>query len=126
MIVLVVGSPGGDTTVSSAPESALFPLPQQVLDICDAIADCVDLLRDPLNFRASMAVDVEIHFAANPVLLVLAVLAHHDDRRLNGGEHGKKEVEQDERIGVPGTAAQKDVNDRVDDHEGNKDADERP
>ena len=61
--------------------------------------------------------------------MVLAVLAHHDDRRLNGGEHGEEEVEQDEGIGVPGLAVhgnQDNAEDNVTGHRGEEEDDEGP
>ena len=60
-----------------------------------------------LDFGFGAAVDVVVEFAAHAILRVLAVLAHHDDRRLNGGEHREKQIEQDERIGIPGRACQR-------------------
>ena len=72
-----------------------------VVDVVELFGELVELAGEPLNFRLGAAVDVEVEFAADAVFTVLAVLAHHDDRRLDGGEHREEEVEQDVGIGGP-------------------------
>ena len=57
----------------------------------------VELLADGAHFELGLEVDLVIVFGAQPVALFLAVLAHHDDGRLDGGEHRQDQVEQDER-----------------------------
>ncbi len=77
-----------------------------------------------LSFGAQ--VDVEVELAAQAVLGVLAVLAHHDDRRLDGGEHREKQIKQDEGIGIPGLAVKKDIDGRVDEDGDGEGDDEVP
>src|SRR5580704_584317 len=79
--------------------------PQQVVEIADLVAEGVELAGQSLNVGSGAAVDIEIEFAAQAIFEVLAVLAHHDNRSLNGGEHGKEQVEQDVRIRIPGGLA---------------------
>src|SRR5215471_15050623 len=74
----------------------------QVFDVAYLVDDEVEFARECLDFGFGAAVDIEVEFAAEAVLSVLAILAHHDDRRLEGGEHGEKEVEKDEGVGIPG------------------------
>ena len=62
----------------------------------DVIVQVIQLLGDSLEFAASVAVDLKVELAADAVFFVLTVLAHHDDRRLNGGEGGEKEIQEDE------------------------------
>ena len=78
-----------------------FPA-EQIGEIVDSLIEQIQLSRQPLDLGFGAAIDVEIEFAAQAVFGVLAILAHHDDRRLDGGEHGEKQVEQDERVGIPG------------------------
>src|SRR5262249_50561683 len=67
---------------------------QRVMDVVQMILHA----RQPrgelsdLDFR--FPVDGEVELAAEPVLRVLAVLAHHDDGRLDGGEHREEQVQQ--------------------------------
>ena len=75
------------------------------VDVAYYVGEVVELAAEGLDFGFGAAVDFEVEFAAEAVAGVLAVLAHHDDRRLDGGEHGEEEVEQDEGVGVPGFAA---------------------
>src|SRR5207245_2000353 len=82
--------------------SAFDPVAEQVLDVTDLVADQVDLVREALDPGFRAAVDFVVEFASQPVFFILPVLAHHDDGRLNRRQHGEKQVEQDERIAVPG------------------------
>src|SRR5215831_14870807 len=75
---------------------------EQVLNVSDLIAEQVQLARESLDLAFGTAVNFEVEFAAQPILGVLAILAHHDDGRLDGGEHRKDQVEKNERIGIPG------------------------
>src|SRR5581483_12236542 len=81
-------------------------LPQQVFHISELVAKQVQFARQSLDFDFRAAVDLKVQLAAQAVLLVLAVLAHHDDRRLDCGQHGEKKVQENKRIRVPGPAAQ--------------------
>jgi alditol oxidase len=82
-----------------------------------------------LDFGLGADVYVEVEFAAEAVFFVLAVLAHHDDGGLDGGEHGEEEIEQDEGVGVPGVSAGEDQDDAEDDigaHGAEEEEDEGP
>ncbi len=79
----------------------LYFLPQQIFDVADFFSQQIQLAGQALNLRLGAAVDVVVEFAAQAVFCVLPVLAHHDDRRLNGGQHGEEQVQQNEWIGIP-------------------------
>src|SRR5450631_909686 len=76
-------------------------LTQQLLHIDNLFSQQMEFAGQALDIGGGAAVDVEVEFAAQAVFGVLPVLAHHDDGRLDGGQHGKKQIEQDEGIGVP-------------------------
>ena len=58
---------------------------------------------------------------------LLAVLAHHDDRCLEGGQAGQHEIEQDIGIGVERAASERQgVHQHPDDDDGTEQDDERP
>src|SRR5208283_2718513 len=101
-------------------------LAQEFFYVGDAVADVVDLLRDTLNFSVGVAIDLEVEFTSHAVFMVLTVLAHHDDRCLEGSQHREKEIQQNERVGVPGLAAHDDVDDGIDDCGREKQNDEGP
>src|ERR1700686_4171403 len=86
----------------SSGRSVFDPVAEQVLDVPDLVADQVDLVRQALDLGFRAAVYFVVEFASQPVFFILPVLAHHDDRRLNRRQHGEKQIEQNERIGVPG------------------------
>ena len=75
----------------------------------------IQLAREGLYFGFGADVDVKIEFAAQTVFGVLAILAHHDDGGLNRGEHREEQVQQDERIVIPASLPQYDVDRCVDD-----------
>src|SRR5690349_2212274 len=79
--------------------------PEQVFEITDLLTQKIQLARQSLNIGRSTAIDIEIEFAAQAVFGILPVLAHHDDWRLNGSEHGEEQVQQNKRIGVPSGSA---------------------
>ena len=62
-------------------------LPHQIVHIADLIGQQVQLIRETLNLRFGASIDVVVQLAAYAVFLVLTVLAHHDDRGLDGGQH---------------------------------------
>src|SRR5579864_5327206 len=111
----------GNTEAASL-DGELFP--QQIFHVPNLVAEHVHLIGQALDLGFGPAVHLEIQFAADAIFLVLTVLAHHDDRRLNGREHGEKQVEKNEWIRVPGAVAEPNVYGRIDDqnHEecGNK------
>ncbi len=61
--------------------------PDQIFQVPYLFAKQIQLSCEALNFRLGATIDVEIEFAAESVLRVLAILTHHDDRRLNCGQH---------------------------------------
>ncbi len=61
---------------------------EQISDVGDFVVKHIELARKPLNFRFGAAIDVVIELTAEPVFRVLTILAHHNDRRLNRGQHG--------------------------------------
>src|SRR5262245_42233973 len=67
----------------------------EVLEVADLLRHHVDLPGEALDVRGGAAVDVEVELAAEAVLRVLSVLAHHDHGRLDRGQHGEEQVEQD-------------------------------
>ena len=50
--------------------------------------------------QLGLQIDFEIMASLDAVLGGLAILGHHDDRRLDRGEHGQEQVEEDEGIGI--------------------------
>src|SRR5262249_33378202 len=65
-------------------------------------------------------------FAAQAIFLVLAVLAHHDYGSLDCGEHGKKQVEQNKWIRIPGFVAAQETESGITKQENQKSDDEGP
>src|ERR1700753_2701958 len=100
--------------------------PQMLVKVIHFIRDQIQLAGKGLNLRFGAAVDVVVKLAAYTVLLVLAVLAHHDDRSLNCGQHGKEEIQQDEGVWIPGLSSQRNVDDGVDRQGHCEGDDERP
>ena len=95
----------------------------------ELIGEEVNLAAERLDFGFGAAVDFEVELGADAVFVVLAVLAHHDDRRLDGRKHGEKKVEQDERVGVPRRAMhdnQHHAEDDVSGHGAKEEDDEGP
>ena len=70
-----------------------LPLPAQQV---------VYLLVQMADFDLRLQVHLVVVERAEPVLCLLPLLAHHDDRRLHGSEAGQQQIEQDERIDVEG------------------------
>src|SRR5579875_3451045 len=78
---------------------------QAVVKVVHFVGEEMQLARQPLDLGFGAAVHLEIQLGADAVLRVLSVLTHHDDRCLDGCQHGKKQVEQDKRIRVPSLSA---------------------
>ena len=47
---------------------------------------------EPLDLELSTAVYLVVELTPQTILCVLAILAHHDHRRLDGGQHGEEQV----------------------------------
>ena len=78
-------------------------------DVRESLAERIQLLGDTLDFSMGAAVDIKIKLAAQSVLFVLPVLAHHDDGGLDSCDHGKEEVEKNVGIRVPTPHAQQQI-----------------
>src|SRR5437879_8235943 len=52
------------------------------------------------NLQVCVQIDFVISFRAQPVARFGTVLAHHDDRRLDGGQTGENQIEKNERISI--------------------------
>ena len=61
---------------------------QHVVEIFDLVCQHMQFGGKPLYLGFGAAVDGVVEFAAQAIFHVLTILAHHDDRRLDGGEHG--------------------------------------
>jgi hypothetical protein len=61
-------------------------LAKQVFDVADLLSKEIELSSQALNVGSGAAVHVKIEFAAQAILRILAILAHNDDGRLDGGQ----------------------------------------
>src|SRR4051812_22878125 len=68
------------------------------LDMVERILDQLSLVEQRADAQFGLQVHLIVEFAANTVFDVLAVLAHHDHRRLDCREHREEQVEQDEWV----------------------------
>src|SRR5216684_172920 len=57
--------------------------PQQILEVAHLIPEQIQFPPQPLNFCLGAAIHGIIQFTPHAIFPVLAVLAHHNDRRLN-------------------------------------------
>lgn len=80
------------------------------------IAQRVDLFVQAQDFQFGLQVHLIVVGGGLAVLFGLAVLRHHDDRRLERGQHRQDQVEQDEGVGVRHRIAE--YEDRVEQHPG--------
>ena len=62
--------------------------------------DGVDFVVEVFDHDFGFKIDLIIVLRAAAILLLLPVLAHHDERRLNGRDAGENQIEQDERIRI--------------------------
>jgi len=58
------------------------------------------------NFQFGLQIDATVVFAPKAVLGFLPALAHHDDWRLQGGDTGQHQVEEDKGSGIEGRPQQ--------------------
>src|SRR5713101_937188 len=100
--------------------------PEKILKIAHLVPEQIQLPRQALNFRFRAPVDGVIKLAAHAIFPVLAVLAHHNDRRLNGRKQGQNKIQQDKRIRIPGRLVQAYVDRCVDAAQNEKTNDEAP
>lgn len=66
----------------------------------------VELLVKLPDLQLGFQVHLVVVLRPHPVLRFLSILAHHDDRRLDGRQTGENQVEEDERIRVDGSPVQ--------------------
>ena len=71
-----------------------------------AVPQLVELLVQGHDLDLGLEVDLVVMRGVESVALALPVLRHHDDRRLQGGNHRQDKVEEDERVGVEALAAE--------------------
>ena len=92
-----------------------------------AAQEVIDLFVQVPDLELGLEIDLVIVFAAQSIPRFATVLAHHDDRRLQGGERGEDQVHQDVGVGIKCPARQDEA---VDHHPEEKDHaeenDERP
>src|SRR6266536_2294875 len=60
----------------------------------------IDFLVQMPNLQLGFQIDFVIVFRAQTVARFGTVLAHHDDRRLDGGQTGENQIEKNERIRI--------------------------
>ena len=68
-----------------------LPLPRQ---------DVVDFFMQVPDLEFGLQIDPVIVFGTQTIFRFLSLLAHHDDRRLNGGKARQHQIEKDEWIGI--------------------------
>jgi hypothetical protein len=86
---------------------------QFVVDVTNLLSEAIELPGHPLDLGRGAAVDVEIELAADAVLLILAILTHHDDRRLDGGDHRQDQIQQNEWVWIPCALAEAHISEYV-------------
>src|SRR6266404_2464377 len=60
----------------------------------------IDFFVQMPDLKLGFQIDFVIVFRSQPIARLRTVLTHHDDRRLNGGETRKNQVEQNEWIRI--------------------------
>jgi len=60
----------------------------------------IEFLVQMPDLQLSFQIDLVIVLRSQPITRLRAVLAHHDDRRLDGGQTGENQVEQNKRIRI--------------------------
>ena len=64
--------------------------------------EVIQLVMEMANFKLCFEIDLVIIPRTQSVFRLLAILAHHDDRRLERSQTGEQQVQQDERIRIGG------------------------
>src|SRR5438067_4962215 len=100
--------------------------PQQILHVINLVRHHIQLACQALNLEFGPSIHFKVQFAAHPVLHVLPVLTHHDDRRLDRRQHGEEEIKKNEGIGIPGFAPKNNVEHRIDNEQHTAGDDELP
>ena len=117
---------GSDGSVRPPISPRSLEFAHQFLDVLQLFAQEIQLARQALDLRFGAPVDGVIQLAAQAVLGVLPVLAHHDHRRLHRCQHGEKQIQQDERVRIPRLPAEPHVDGGVDDQHEAEGNDEGP
>jgi hypothetical protein len=91
-----------------------------------SVSQGVEFLVERLDLELGLDVDLIVLLGGLAVDVLLAVLAHHDERRGVGRLERQSEVQQDEGVGVPRAHPGGDVEDDPDEQHGRLDEDERP
>ena len=75
---------------------------------------CSRCMHHRLELLLGLGVDVIVLFRREAIFFRLPILRHHDDRRRIRRLEAEREVEQDERIGIPVLDVRRDVQDHPD------------
>lgn len=88
----------------------------------------IELFLHAQDFEFGSQIDLVVMGGRHPVFFGLPVLAHHDDRCLDRGEHREHQVEEDVGIGVEGAPLRENhaVDASPQQQEKEEDTDERP
>src|SRR5213596_395663 len=68
----------------------------------------IDFLVQMPDLQLGFQIDLVIVLRSQPITRLRAVLAHHDDRRLDGGQTGENQVEQNKRIRIKRSGSEQD------------------
>ena len=88
--------------------------------------DGIDLVVKILDHDLCLEVDLIIVLCTAAVLFLLPVLAHHDERRLNGRHAREHQIGQDEGVRVERLCRQQRVDEHPEDQYAGEGEDERP
>src|SRR5229473_5743649 len=100
--------------------------PHQILNVVHLFPQQMELPPQTLNFGFGAAIHGIIQFAPHAVFPVLAVLAHHDHRRLDRRQQRQNQIQQDKRIRIPRRPPHTHVYSRVDAAQNEKANNKRP
>ena len=100
-----------DRAARRSPRIRQSPL-EQIVQVGNLVVDEGEFTGEALNFRFGSSIHLVVELASQAILRVLAVLAHHDHRRLERGNHREKQIEQNEGVGIPGRRPQHEIDDR--------------
>src|SRR5258708_36297645 len=115
---------GGIRRGSYPVENVLMLGLEMVQDVDHHLVLLLEMMHYRLDLVLGFDVDLVVVLGGDTVLNCLPVLRHHDDRRRVGGLKAQRQVEQDERVGIPAVNVGEYVNhhphrqdDRLDDNE---------
>ena len=97
---------GGRGRLARLDAALLHDLKLHLLDLGKALPllgyQIIHFLMQMAYLQLRLQIHPVIVEGAQAILRLLPLLTHHDDRRLNGGDAGEHEIQQDEGIGVKG------------------------